>query len=308
MNSFPKKLSVAMVAAIICIAVPQSMLATAPNVTYTAAGTFATPPVSGADLFQLQGEPFSISVVANAATVPTKHGATWASYSKLKMTGTVTSGLDPTPIAISSNATNLELADGNPSYDVCAIEATINVIGLPITVVATIHMPYGTIATALIHPFTAAVTMTPSNATMSYSNGTNTTVLGLNGTLNATIPAAAQPLAPAMLHTGGAQAVVLHADGTKSVKSLRSAPVSMTDPTDKVALQFYASGVSGASDVHVQIGGEDVPLLYAGPSNHFPGLDEVSVRVPQSLAWRGPVDVVMTVDGRTANPVRVQIQ
>jgi len=37
-------------------------------------------------------------------------------------------------------------------------------------------------------------------------------------------------------------------------------------------------------------------------------LDEVSVRVPRSLAGSGNVDVELTVDGRTASPVHIQIQ
>jgi uncharacterized protein (TIGR03437 family) len=77
---------------------------------------------------------------------------------------------------------------------------------------------------------------------------------------------------------------------------------------DRVMLQFYASGVRDASEVHVQIAGQDVPVLYAGASGHFPGLDEVTVEVPRSLTGFGDVDVAMTVDGQTASPVRIHIQ
>jgi hypothetical protein len=310
MISLRNMLSVAVaITAIACSVAPGNLFAaTAPNVTYTASGTFASPPISGNDLFQLQGQPFSISVVANAATVPTKHGTHWAVYTKLSMTGTVTSGLLPTPISIANKLTTIELATGNPNYDLFAMFTPVQVVGLTLNIVATIQMPKGTIANALIHPFTAPVTMTPANATMSYSNGTDTTVLGLNGTLNATIPGTTTASAKAMLYSGGAQAISMHGDGTRSVRSIRSAPVELGASNDAVALQFYASGVSGASNVHVQIAGEDVPLLYAGPASHFPGLDQVSVQVPRSLVGRGPVEVVMTVDGQTANPVGLQIQ
>jgi hypothetical protein len=45
---------------------------TAPNVTYTASGTFSTPATSGLDTLQLAGEPFTISIVANAASPPNR--------------------------------------------------------------------------------------------------------------------------------------------------------------------------------------------------------------------------------------------
>jgi uncharacterized protein (TIGR03437 family) len=310
MTSFRKMLSVAVAAAAIsCVAAPENLLATAPNVTYTATGTFSTTLVSGNDLFQLRGEPFSINVVANAATVPTAHGTHWAKYTKLKMQGTVTSALLPTPISISDGDTSLELATGNPNYDVFVMFSPVTVVGVQVQILATIYMPSGTIANALIHPFTAPVTLNPGDATVSYSDGSNITVLTVaNGTLNATIPGSATTtLAPA-LHAAGARVITGHSDGTQSVRATSSAPVDLSNSTDKVVLQFYASGVRNASDVHVQIAGQEVPVLYAGPAGNFKGLDQVSVQVPSSLAGMGDAAVVMTVDGQTAAPVHVHIQ
>jgi hypothetical protein len=42
----------------------------APNVTYTATGTFTNPQVSGDDTLKLAGEPFTINIVAPANSVP----------------------------------------------------------------------------------------------------------------------------------------------------------------------------------------------------------------------------------------------
>ena len=50
-------------AAIGCLTSSESLFAAAPNVTYTASGTFGAVK-SGADLFKLQGQPFSISSTA----------------------------------------------------------------------------------------------------------------------------------------------------------------------------------------------------------------------------------------------------
>ena len=309
--SIHKMLSLTIIAA--ALATTALSAATAPNVTYSASGTFAATPTSGSDLFKLAGQPFSITVVASEATPAAKHGPTWAQYTKLKLTGTVQSGLLPTPTSISSNGTGIELALGNPKYDVFAIGSGITVIGMQIQVTATIEMPTGTITNDKISPFAKTVTLTPANATFIYKNGTSSTTLGITGTLKATAPGAAKVTTGTtgvMLHAVGVQSLTRHADSSLSVRSIGLAPVETgTGATeDMVALQFYASGVSGASDVHVQIAGEEVPVLYAGPSNHFAGLDQVTVQLPRSMAWRGPVDVAMTVDGQTAEPVHMRIQ
>jgi len=297
---------------------------TAPNVTYTASGTFASPQISGADVFKLAGQAFSISIVANAAAVPSSHGAQWAKFTSLPMTGTIDSGLTPTPYAIHSNMTSIELATGNPAYDVFVMFAPVSVLDTPIYVTANLQMPPGTLTKPLNHPF-ASVSLGPCKLpqppgpcvdTVIYADpatGASTTLGIASGTLVGTIPggsvnqSAAAP-ASVQLHAAGAQAISAHADGTRSVRPIGALPVELGDSADVVALQFYASGVRDGSEVHVQIAGHDVPLLYAGPAGHFPGLDEVSVKVPRSLAGSGNVDVTLTVDGRTASPVHIQIQ
>jgi len=161
---------------------------TAPNVTFTAAGTFANPQVSGSDELKMSGEPFSISIVANAAAVPIKHGPNWAVYSPLKMTGVVHSGLlGPIPVSIASGAASIELVVG-PSYDLFITAFPVKVVGISLTINATITLPAGTLANQLIHPFTA-VAITPTNATVTYSDGTNSTTLAIqSGSLGGTIP------------------------------------------------------------------------------------------------------------------------
>ena len=304
-------------AVMFCLAASEKLVAaspdTAPNVTYTATGTFASPAVSGADLFKLAGEPFSISVVVNAATVPTSHGAQWAKYTGQKMTGSVTSGLEPSPVAISSSSTSLELAIGNPSYDVFELFAPVNVLGIQINVLANIEMPPGTMTKPLAHPFASVTLGTPDTVTYTDPATGASTKLGIDsGTLVATIPGgavdAAEAPASVQLHAGGARVITAHADGTQTVRSIGAAPVDLGASSDVVALEFYASGLRAGSEIHVQIAGREVPVLYAGPAGHFAGLDQVSVEVPRSLAGSGNVDVALTVDGRTANPIHIQVQ
>ena len=171
--------------------------AAAPNVTYTATGTFSGPQVSGQDQFKLAGQDFSISVVANEAAVPASHGGNWAKYTQLKMLGTVNSGLFPTPFAISSSYTALELATGNPAYNVFAMFAPINVMGKAIYISTVLQMPVGTIVKGknLIVPFTAPVTLSPSSGTVVYSDpatGASTVLTIASGTLSTTVSGAAR--------------------------------------------------------------------------------------------------------------------
>ena len=77
-----------------------------------------------------------------------------------------------------------------------------------------------------------------------------------------------------------------------------------------VYLSFYGTGISGGSSpagVTVTIGGVTVPASYAGPQSQFPGLDQVNVQLPLSLHGAGVVDVTVTVDGVTSNPVKIDV-
>src|SRR5450631_2032252 len=83
-----------------------------PNVIYSATGTFAAPPVGGADTFQLAGHPFSIRIEANEALQPTKHTKTSALYTNLVLEGEADSPLLFTPLYISTRRASLFLETG----------------------------------------------------------------------------------------------------------------------------------------------------------------------------------------------------
>jgi hypothetical protein len=174
---------------------------TAPNVLFTASGTFSSPAVSGNDLYELAGEPFTVTVIANSATAPHAHGKGWADYTHLRLKGQVYSNLDPSAIPLNSSYTFMVLALGNPDYQVFEIQAPVVVIRQNITIKATIQMPTGTLGKGwLIHPFNNAVTLTPSNSVVSYTGNVNgqpetTTLTVATGTLNATYPTPPGPAA-----------------------------------------------------------------------------------------------------------------
>ncbi|HTA68969.1 MAG TPA: hypothetical protein VK776_11855 [Bryobacteraceae bacterium] len=77
-----------------------------------------------------------------------------------------------------------------------------------------------------------------------------------------------------------------------------------------VYLSFYGTGISGRSslsNVTVTIGSVSIPALYAGPQSQFPGLDQVNVPLPLSLRGAGVVNVTLTIDDVTSNPVKIDI-
>lgn len=89
------------------------------------------------------------------------------------------------------------------------------------------------------------------------------------------------------------------------------APIDLGPETDQIFLVLYGTGIrgrSGLSAVTATIGGVNAPVDYAGPTAGFVGLDQVNLRVPRSLAGRGQVDILLTVDGRRANVFTVNIQ
>jgi uncharacterized protein (TIGR03437 family) len=89
------------------------------------------------------------------------------------------------------------------------------------------------------------------------------------------------------------------------------APIDLGPAGEQTFLAFYGTGFrsrSALSAVACQIGGEASEVVYAGPQPRHVGLDQANVRIPRSLAGRGEVDVVITVDGKAANTVRINIR
>jgi uncharacterized protein (TIGR03437 family) len=87
-------------------------------------------------------------------------------------------------------------------------------------------------------------------------------------------------------------------------------PLDLGAATDQVILELFGTGIRGRSAltaVTAKIGGQDAEVQYAGPQGGYAGLDQVNIRVPRSLAGRGNVDVVLTVDGKTANAVTIKV-
>jgi uncharacterized protein (TIGR03437 family) len=95
---------------------------------------------------------------------------------------------------------------------------------------------------------------------------------------------------------------------TNSDGSYTAAPISLTGGT--VYLTLYGTGIqaAGTSGVTATIGGANAKVLFAGAQGKYPGLDQVNLQIPASLAGSGNTNIQLTVSGIPANPVQVTIQ
>jgi uncharacterized protein (TIGR03437 family) len=91
-----------------------------------------------------------------------------------------------------------------------------------------------------------------------------------------------------------------------------TAPIDLEPAGDQVYLIVYGTGIrnrSSLNNVMVTIGGVPVSVLYAGDTPGFVGLDQVNIGpLPRVLIGRGMADVVLAVDGKVANTVKITMK
>lgn len=88
-------------------------------------------------------------------------------------------------------------------------------------------------------------------------------------------------------------------------------PIDLGAATDKVYLALFGTGVRNRRDlanVSATVGGITAAVTYAGSQNSFVGVDQINVMIPRELAGKGDVDVVLNVEGKPANVVKVKIK
>lgn len=93
--------------------------------------------------------------------------------------------------------------------------------------------------------------------------------------------------------------------------SFLSIPLDLGPEGEQVFLLLFGTGIrfnSNLSEVKIKIGGVDAGVSFAGAQGGFVGLDQINVGVPRSLVGRGEVDINVTVDGKIANVVKVNIK
>lgn len=261
--------------------------------------------MSGADKLKLADGPFTVSLVACDTLVATRTGPNSASYYPIQLRATVKSSLLATPFSIPPTPVVMTLVSQINGQDYVQLQGPISILGSTINVHGSIALPAGTLTSTSVAAFPSTPIVT-SRSGFTYSQGDVSTTLSVIGTASASIYTGPPP-ANLQLHSDAVQMITAHADGSQTVQPFEGG-IHLNSPSDQVMLRFYASGVRQAAQVRVQIAGQEVPVIYSGAAGHFQGLDEVTVEIPRSLAGVGEADVVLTVDGQPASPVRIQIQ
>jgi uncharacterized protein (TIGR03437 family) len=124
----------------------------------------------------------------------------------------------------------------------------------------------------------------------------------LGGTSVAAATAARYP------NSGGAAAPIAVSNCSSGTCMVQ--PIAL-DNQSTVYLSLYATGLrnrSALANMTCIIGGVSLPVQYAGPQSQYPGLDQVNIALPATLAGAGTVNVEVTVDGQVSNPVEIAIQ
>ena len=153
------------------------------------------------------------------------------------------------------------------------------------------------------------------------ANGSATATISNAAGFSASYPIMITTLAPAIFtanSTGSgvaaADVLAVAADGSTTLSSVFSClfscsplPVQLS-PTVATYLILYGTGIRGVvgtSGVSVMLGSQSGTVTFAGAQASFPGLDQLNVLVPNSLAGSGTVPVSVMVNGVAANSVSV---
>jgi uncharacterized protein (TIGR03437 family) len=97
----------------------------------------------------------------------------------------------------------------------------------------------------------------------------------------------------------------------QTTNKFETVPLSIGDASDQLFLLAFGTGFrnrSSLANVTATIGGTNAEVTYAGAQGTFVGLDQANIRIPASLAGRGEVNVVLTVDGKNSNVVVINVK
>ncbi|MDX2032380.1 MAG: hypothetical protein SF339_17020 [Blastocatellia bacterium] len=125
------------------------------------------------------------------------------------------------------------------------------------------------------------------------------------GTIN--LASAAASLFTANASGAGAPAAVATKDGVSFTNV--GNPDGTANPLDAGDyLVLFGTGFRKAalSSVRIAIGGREAPALFAGAQGGLAGLDQINTQIPAGLS--GAVDLVVTINGKPANTVKIRVK
>jgi uncharacterized protein (TIGR03437 family) len=107
---------------------------------------------------------------------------------------------------------------------------------------------------------------------------------------------------------GGAQQYEPVSQYDAAQKRFITRPLDFGFEGDQLYLLLFGTGIRYPQDpnnVIVKFGSVESRAIYAGPQGGFVGLDQINVPVSRSLAGRGELDVILIVDGKTSNALKI---
>jgi uncharacterized protein (TIGR03437 family) len=155
----------------------------------------------------------------------------------------------------------------------------------------------------------ASITFTNTNGALSTSSVTIASVAP--GLFSADASGRGLAAALALRVRGTTQTFEPIARFDQGLNQYVAVPIDLGPATDQVFLVPFGTGfrLNGSlSAVTATIGGTPGQVTFAGAQGTFVGLDQANILLPRSLAGRGEVDVVLTVNGQQANTVRASIR
>jgi uncharacterized protein (TIGR03437 family) len=125
------------------------------------------------------------------------------------------------------------------------------------------------------------------------------------GTIN--LASAAPSLFTSNASGTGAPAAVATKDGVNffAVGNRDGSPNPL-DPDDYLVLFGTGFRKASAPSIKITIGGKDAPVLFAGAQGGFAGLDQINTQIPTGVS--GVVDLVVSINGKAANVVKVRLR
>ena len=150
----------------------------------------------------------------------------------------------------------------------------------------------------------AIITITSGDDTVSLSNAEMVNVAPSLFSADAT----GRGLAAAQIQRVGSSTMEPTVVFDPSKGQLVAIPIDLTTSSSDVYLVMYATGVRLNTDlgmVSAKVGVVTAQVSYAGAQNGFVGLDQINVKLPRALIGQGMVDVVLGINGKAANTVKV---
>jgi uncharacterized protein (TIGR03437 family) len=102
------------------------------------------------------------------------------------------------------------------------------------------------------------------------------------------------------------------AGGAQTIEALNASGINLGPSSEQVFLILFGTGLRYRPDllsVTATLGGTTLPVSFAGAQGSLVGLDQLNLGpLPESLRGRGELDLVLTVEGRAANTLKVRMQ